>query len=73
MAWDLIKGFNCETLSEKINLLNNLGFIPVPFAYIPSNAVNKDYINTTTINTRKNYGFKNHCSGQASARHPQRG
>ena len=35
--------------------------------------VNKDYINTTTINTRKNYGFKNHCSGQASARHPQRG
>lgn len=34
VAWDIIKGSLCETLSDKLEYLSKLGFITVPYTYL---------------------------------------
>lgn len=42
VAWDCIKGFNnCETLSEKLIKIGELGFIFVPFLKLPEQSIDK--------------------------------
>ena len=45
VAWDCIAGLDCETLSEKLVKLDSLGFVMVPFVFIPADMMtNTDHI-----------------------------
>lgn len=54
VAWDCIKGLNCETLSEKLVELDKLGFIMVPCVIISSEMCDLDKIKHSILLIKKN-------------------
>jgi DNA ligase (NAD+) len=54
IAWDCIKGLDCPTLSEKLFILNNWGFLFVPYIPFLSNMINLDHIKHTIILLKEN-------------------
>ena len=61
VAWDCIAGLDCETLSEKLVKLDSLGFVMVPFVFIPADMMtNTDHIHHAILliqNWAKDEGY----------------